>query len=197
MTCARTKHHPVSCGPDELCLSVVCGGIYSGTHMEKAHLSCGGDFKYCSQARPLSCMHIHHSPLLGVLCSHEFWRIFRNLLWDNRDPQGASQLTSALKRPHCPKHLQGAQAYVLWEPNEHLWQLSPWGRAIYTCARLPLYCLSYTLELEKTEEMEGVHHLQLCQQRLIAVVTSAVCSSEIWPETMENAIENLGRRKQA
>lgn len=54
-----------------------------------------------------------------------------------------------------------------------------------------------TWELEKTEVVEGAHQLQLCQQKLIAVVTSAVCSSEIWPETMENAIENLGRRKQA
>lgn len=48
--------------------------------------------------------------------------------------------------------------------------------------------------------MEGVDQLQLCQQRLITVVTNAVCRSETWPGTTENAgemIENLGRRKQA
>lgn len=47
--------------------------------------------------------------------------------------------------------------------------------------------------------MEGVRQLQLCQQRL-AVVTNAMCRSETWPETTENAggeIEKLGRRKQA
>lgn len=47
--------------------------------------------------------------------------------------------------------------------------------------------------------MEGVHQLQLCQQRL-AVVTNAMCRSETLPETTEiagEATENLGRRKQA
>lgn len=48
--------------------------------------------------------------------------------------------------------------------------------------------------------MEGVHQLQLCQQSLISVVTNAVFMLETWHETTENAsdaIENLGRRKQA
>lgn len=48
--------------------------------------------------------------------------------------------------------------------------------------------------------MEGVHQLQLCQQRLITVITNAVSRPETWPETTENAgemTENLGRRKQA
>lgn len=193
MTCARSKHHPISCGLDELCLSGLWWDLFWYAYGE------GRAIIYPVVVISDIAGRLDHSLVCTYIMPHLAFSVLKDFqeLAVRQRPLGASQLMLALKRPHCPNHLQGAQAYVLWEPKEHLWQPSPQGRAIHTCAQPPLYCLSYTWELEKTEEMEGVHQLKLCQQRLIAVVTSAVCSSEIWPETMENAIENLGRRKQA
>lgn len=52
-------------------LSVVGSILVCIWRRQSNHLSCGGDFRYCREARPLSCMHIHHAPL-SVLCFEGF-----------------------------------------------------------------------------------------------------------------------------
>lgn len=72
MTCARSKHHPVSCGPDELCLSGLWWDLFWYAHGEgRAIIYPVVVISDIAGRLDHSCMHIHHAPL-SVLCFEGF-----------------------------------------------------------------------------------------------------------------------------
>lgn len=71
--------------------------------------------------------------------------------------------------------------------------VNSWGTH-YSPSALPQHLVPTNIQsLKKREDMEGLHQLALHQQRLVTLVTNAVCRSETRPETTEKsgeAIEN-------